>query len=333
MPRISVIITAHNRSEYLKGAIECVLNQDLSTEYYEMIVVKNFSDEVLDGYISQNGIKNYTVDAEPLGSKLETGIKASEGDILVFLEDDDLWEPERLRIILDTFNNEEVDFYHNSFLPVDKDGRKLSNFWRSNPEQPIMVKEPFSTVGDYNEWIGNSADINTSSMAIRKSLIDNKLNLLKTMNMVIDHFLFYTAITGNKPILIDSKILTKYRIHNSSSHTSGTYEEFLSSNGWRTKNALLGFKIMEDLSQNTPFKTIASCNVVNSRINAYLVDARENRPTLGEFYFSIRCSYVMKTRYTALYSLLAFVAILLPKWARHRYFRLKTSAVKKVGIN
>jgi glycosyltransferase involved in cell wall biosynthesis len=41
-PYISVIITAHNRKEFLKEAIQSALNQTLERSNYEILVIKNF---------------------------------------------------------------------------------------------------------------------------------------------------------------------------------------------------------------------------------------------------------------------------------------------------
>ncbi|WP_290705506.1 glycosyltransferase, partial [Ferroplasma sp. Type II] len=62
-PYISVIIVAYNRKNYIKQAIESVLNQTLNQNLYEIIVVKNFEDMEIDDFINKNNIKNiYTVD-------------------------------------------------------------------------------------------------------------------------------------------------------------------------------------------------------------------------------------------------------------------------------
>ena len=62
---ISVIISAHNRKEYLLEAIKSVVNQTLDPKNYEIIVVKNFKDKTVDEYINAEGIfsifKNFSV--------------------------------------------------------------------------------------------------------------------------------------------------------------------------------------------------------------------------------------------------------------------------------
>ncbi|MGC9126572.1 MAG: glycosyltransferase, partial [Thermoplasmata archaeon] len=70
-PYISVIITAHNRKEFLKEAIQSALNQTLERSNYEILVIKNFKDEEIDRIIEQNGIRNiFTRDESTMGKIL-----------------------------------------------------------------------------------------------------------------------------------------------------------------------------------------------------------------------------------------------------------------------
>jgi glycosyltransferase involved in cell wall biosynthesis len=56
VPFISVIITAHNRREFLLDAVNSALNQTLPKDEYEIIIVKNFSeyDDILKNLGSRN---------------------------------------------------------------------------------------------------------------------------------------------------------------------------------------------------------------------------------------------------------------------------------------
>ncbi|MEM3455352.1 MAG: hypothetical protein QXT72_02190 [Candidatus Micrarchaeia archaeon] len=66
---ISIIITAHDRRDFIRDAIQSALNQTLEKSLYELIVIKNFYDENIDKFVEENNIKNiYT-------SKLEYGKK------------------------------------------------------------------------------------------------------------------------------------------------------------------------------------------------------------------------------------------------------------------
>ena len=95
---ISVLITAYNRKEYLIKAVNSVLNQSLNRSYYEILVIKNFHDKPIDEYLSQKNIKNIVMDGTE-GDYISTGIRESEGKIVSFLDDDDLFNYEKLKYV------------------------------------------------------------------------------------------------------------------------------------------------------------------------------------------------------------------------------------------
>jgi glycosyltransferase involved in cell wall biosynthesis len=58
---ISVIIIAYNRKRYIINAINSALNQTLSKDKYEIIVIKNFNDNVIDKFIGDNNIQYFCI--------------------------------------------------------------------------------------------------------------------------------------------------------------------------------------------------------------------------------------------------------------------------------
>jgi glycosyltransferase involved in cell wall biosynthesis len=99
VPFISVIITAHNRREFLLEAVNSALNQTLPKDEYEIIVVKNFEDERIEKFLEERNVKNIVTKEEPLGAKIFKGVEESRGEVVSFLDDDDLWLPQKLEIV------------------------------------------------------------------------------------------------------------------------------------------------------------------------------------------------------------------------------------------
>ncbi|MBY0280559.1 MAG: glycosyltransferase [Alphaproteobacteria bacterium] len=95
---ISVILPTYNRAADLKKAIDSVLIQ--TYPYFELIVVDDGSsdgtskviDEIKDKRVSF--IKHETNKGAAAGRN--TGINASKGDYIAFLDSDDTWYPEKL---------------------------------------------------------------------------------------------------------------------------------------------------------------------------------------------------------------------------------------------
>ena len=119
--KISVIICTHNRAKYLKKAIESLVNQTLSKEQYEIIVVDNASVdntrkaiERLSGNTNINTqtenrelrIVNLRYIYEPmlgLSRARNTGWQNAKGEYVAYLDDDAIASTDWLENILDTF--------------------------------------------------------------------------------------------------------------------------------------------------------------------------------------------------------------------------------------
>ena len=71
-PYISVIITAYDRKKYLLGAVRSALDQMLSKDLYEVIVVKNFRDEGIDRQLEKWGVVDLYSDDVSQGGKFVT---------------------------------------------------------------------------------------------------------------------------------------------------------------------------------------------------------------------------------------------------------------------
>ncbi|MFW6123799.1 MAG: glycosyltransferase family 2 protein [Acidobacteriota bacterium] len=102
---ISIIIPTYNRALYLKEAIDSVLNQDyfLNThlaQLFELIVVDDGSTDdtkdVVNSYSPK--IKYKFQEHTGVSSARNLGLKLSKGDFVAFLDSDDLWKKEKIRL-------------------------------------------------------------------------------------------------------------------------------------------------------------------------------------------------------------------------------------------
>src|SRR4051794_11750386 len=96
-PRVSVVIRTYNRARYLGEAIESVLGQTLHD--LELIVVDDGSTDdtpaLLDRYAGRLRpiLCGRTANPSLLAN---TGIRAARGDLVAFLDSDDVWLPDKL---------------------------------------------------------------------------------------------------------------------------------------------------------------------------------------------------------------------------------------------
>jgi len=234
---ISVIVTAYNRREFLLEALNSVVNQTLSRDKYEIICIKNFKDEKIDDYASKNNILNILTGDLKMGEYFYIGNIGNEnakGNILVFLDDDDVFSREKLERIYNVFLNKEVGFYHNNCLKGSQP--ILNDLGVKNQSNYKIIKHYY-----FHRRKIREATFNSSSMAIKKSILDKYKEEFKSIYFVPDVFLGLICLLEKEPIFFDKNKLTFYRIHdknmsrlasleqaiNAQIHVISVFEKFL----------------------------------------------------------------------------------------------------------
>jgi len=211
-PEISIIIIAYNRKKFLFDAIKSSLNQTLSRNKYEIIVIKNFKDENIDKFIEINGIKNILMEGT-LGKFLSEGIKIANGDIISFLDDDDYFNAVKLEKVSQIFEkNKDIVYFHNNHILINEGKKfiKKNGFLESlkiNSEE--LLKKSLNI---------NYFGFNLSSISIKKDYYIKYSNLLTELKTHSDDFILFCALDEPTTIYMDSSYLTYYRVHNSQSN-------------------------------------------------------------------------------------------------------------------
>jgi len=105
MKQISIIIPTYNRALLLKEAIESVFLQTYKN--FELIVVNDGSTDNTLNLLKQYGNRLRILNQENKGvsAARNLGIKNANGDLIAFLDSDDLWLPEKLKNQVNFFLN------------------------------------------------------------------------------------------------------------------------------------------------------------------------------------------------------------------------------------
>ena len=106
MPRVSVIIPTYNYGHFVTQTIDSVLQQTYRD--FEIIVVDDGSTddtaERLQSYIDRKQI-NYVYQKNlGLPGARNTGVRASQGSLIAFVDSDDLWAPKKLELQVPKFD-------------------------------------------------------------------------------------------------------------------------------------------------------------------------------------------------------------------------------------
>ena len=265
MPSISVIITAHNRKEFLAKAIRSVLDQTLDRSLFEITVIKNFADEEVDDLIRKNNIIEIFTAKEKLGEKLILGIMESKGEIICFLEDDDIFFPDKLKKIQEVFNDKSIGYFHNSYLLIDQYGNELKGKLHvCSVRKRITIINRKLKMSDIRRAIRSNGFFNLSCISVRKDILERKLEYLTGLQVAVDNFMFYLSLDSGFDVIIDNAVLTRYRIHNLNSSISESLDpgDFIERKKVFFESDRKGFETIGAVVKNTVVKKYVDCRII-----------------------------------------------------------------------
>lgn len=125
-PKVSIIVTTFNRKAFLTETLNSILNQ--SFQDFELIVVDNFSDYDFLGLIeSFNDTKIRVFQNRNNGviaANRNHGISHAKGEYLAFCDDDDLWEPEKLKLQVQILDSGAADLVYTGTLLFYESGQE-----------------------------------------------------------------------------------------------------------------------------------------------------------------------------------------------------------------
>jgi glycosyltransferase involved in cell wall biosynthesis len=293
---ITVIITAYDRKEFIIRAIKSVLNQSISNNGYELIVVKNYNDKIIDGYIEKNGIKNIYSKDKSLGGKLAEAIKVSTGEIITFLEDDDAFALGKLEYVHSLFtNNKNLVYYHNSYTPVN---------------------------GKYSitEYANSLPDFNMSCIAIKKEIIN--VDEIFGITDSIDTFMYLSAVESGKFLIINRKKLTFYMVHSSASNIFlRDFKDFNAARITYINNVIKTLDIFLNFFKSSKAKKYLDSQITYYRLLKFVYDKESIPENIINFLISSKNGLRKKTKCVFLYILLRLSGQRYRTYIQHRIYK------------
>lgn len=121
-PLITVIITTYNRPHFLQDAIDSVIKQ--SYEHFEIIVINDYGEDVWDIIESYHNTKIlYLSTLKNSGPSFarNCAIQAAKGELICYLDDDDLFLPNHLETAVRYFQNPKIDIIYTDARYVNEE--------------------------------------------------------------------------------------------------------------------------------------------------------------------------------------------------------------------
>ena len=141
-PVVSVVMPLHNSSDFMGEGVESVLRQSFAD--LELILVDDCSgdDSLARAREFAARDERIVVVAMPEngggGASRNAGIARARGRYVAFLDADDLWEPDKLKIQLDEMENKNAAFSYTDYAVFSDDGK--SEKIRRTPDK-VAYKE------------------------------------------------------------------------------------------------------------------------------------------------------------------------------------------------
>jgi glycosyltransferase involved in cell wall biosynthesis len=194
--RVSVIIPAFNAANYLPEAIHSALNQTI--EPFEVVVVDDGSDDETPAVAASFG-QAIQYDRQPhkgLPATLNRGVQLARGELLAFLDHDDVWVPDKLQKQMAVLRTQpEIDMvfgYCRYFMSPDLDEATARRLHVPDKPQPAYLKSAmlirrssffrvglFDTalrMGDFIDWYSKAEDAGLSAHVLQDVLFNRRVH-------------------------------------------------------------------------------------------------------------------------------------------------------------
>jgi len=207
LPVVSAIVNTYNYGRFVEEAVESVLAQDYPAERLDIIVVDDGSTddsaERMKGFGKR--IRYFQLPHRGQAAALNFGIAQARGEIVAFLDADDLWRADKVRRVAEAFAaNPDAGMVYHAFELWRPDGQPV-------PQQEFQAISGM-LAGDLKKLLAYDGQA-TSGQAFRRSVLEQMLPLPEEFVIgCSDGYLAYNCIFEWPAVAIAER-LTRYRLH------------------------------------------------------------------------------------------------------------------------
>ena len=207
-PLVSVIIPVYNGGRYLRAALESVFAQTYRA--FEVIVVDDGSADD-SGVIAQSfpEVRYIHQTNQGVAAARNIGLEAARGEYFTFLDQDDLWAPEKLKLQVEyLLSHPEVGYTLTQQQFFLEPGTSLPAWFR---------KDLLASV--HTGWV-------LGTLLVRRNVFEQVGNFATGYSAANDSDWFFRAKAAEVPMAVVPELLLLKRIHEA--NDSGRAKEILS---------------------------------------------------------------------------------------------------------
>lgn len=204
-PLVSVIIPSYNAGKFIAAAVDSVLGQTYKN--YEIVVVDDGSTdntkEVLKPYIDQGKIRYIYQENKKQAAARNNGIKHSRGELLAFLDADDVWLPGKLELQVPLFRDEEVGMVYGNGV-----------IWENGSERPRSPTKGPQKGNIFYPLMVYGSHIWASTVILRRECVD-KVGLFNESKSYVgtEDYDMWLRVAYHYKVDYVPEVVEKYRIH------------------------------------------------------------------------------------------------------------------------
>ncbi len=218
-PKVSTVITCYNYGRFLATAVDSVLAQTYAN--FDVVVVDDGSTDdtarVMATYANDCRVRYIRQENRGQASAKNLGIRSTDGELVAFLDADDIWEPRKLEKQVPLFERPDIGLVYSGVSMIDESGAALPF------EGFTGYLSPRS--GRVTEWLVFDNIVPFSSSVVRRECFNACGTFDESLQMGIDWDLWLRASLGYEFAFVNEPLI-RYRAGHAGQMSKRTEERF-----------------------------------------------------------------------------------------------------------
>ncbi len=202
-PMVSVVVPAYNAEKTIESALNSILEQTFQD--FEVIVVDDGSKDGTPRVVREmedSRIRLFEQENQGAAVARNRGIEESRGELIAFLDDDDLWYPEKLEKSVRVLQQApEIGLVYHRYLLMDVHTGK------QRPGKVFHYTGPESAL----EYIPSFSGVHTSTVVTRRSVLE-KVGVFDPLMKRGQDVDLWLRIMEEYPLREIPEVLSEYRM-------------------------------------------------------------------------------------------------------------------------